>query len=295
MELRIEGIKKRYNRNKVYALDNVSITMTPGVYGLLGPNGAGKSTLMNIVTQNLKADVGYIFWNGENIDKLGNAYRSCLGYMPQQQNLYDEFTGEQFLWYISALKDLKKKVAKERIEELLTIVNLQKERYNKIKTYSGGMKQRLLIAQALLNDPKILIMDEPTAGLDPTERIRIRNFISQISKEKIVLLATHVVSDIEFIAKEIIILHNGKMVRYGEPQQLIDEMKNKVFEVLVTEEEKTQYENSQYKIANIMYVDDKICFKILSNTRPNIGEVTQIRASLEDVYLFLVDGNSDGM
>ena len=239
MELRIEGIKKRYNRNKVYALDNVSITMTPGVYGLLGPNGAGKSTLMNIMTQNLKADVGYIFWNGENIDKLGNAYRSCLGYMPQQQNLYDEFTGEQFLWYISALKDLKKKVAKERIEELLTIVNLQKERYNKIKTYSGGMKQRLLIAQALLNDPKILIMDEPTAGLDPTERIRIRNFISQISKEKIVLLATHVVSDIEFIAKEIIILHNGKMVRYGEPQQLIDEMKNKVFEVLVTEEEKT--------------------------------------------------------
>ena len=295
MELRIEGIKKRYNRNKVYALDNVSITMTPGVYGLLGPNGAGKSTLMNIMTQNLKADVGYIFWNGENIDKLGNAYRSCLGYMPQQQNLYDEFTGEQFLWYISALKDLKKKVAKERIEELLTIVNLQKERYNKIKTYSGGMKQRLLIAQALLNDPKILIMDEPTAGLDPTERIRIRNFISQISKEKIVLLATHVVSDIEFIAKEIIILHNGKMVRYGEPQQLIDEMKNKVFEVLVTEEEKTQYENSQYKIANIMYVDDKICLKILSNTRPNIGEVTQIRASLEDVYLFLVDGHSDGM
>ena len=295
MELRIEGIKKRYNRNKVYALDNVSITMTPGVYGLLGPNGAGKSTLMNIMTQNLKADVGYIFWNGENIDKLGNAYRSCLGYMPQQQNLYDEFTGEQFLWYISALKDLKKKVAKERIEELLTIVNLQKERYNKIKTYSGGMKQRLLIAQALLNDPKILIMDEPTAGLDPTERIRIRNFISQISKEKIVLLATHVVSDIEFISKEIIILHNGKIVRYGEPQQLIDEMKNKVFEVLVTEEEKIQYENSQYKIANIMYVDDKICLKILSNTRPNIGEVTQIRASLEDVYLFLVDGNSDGM
>lgn len=295
MGLRIEEITKSYNQNKVYALDNVSVTMTPGVYGLLGPNGAGKSTLMNIVTQNLKADNGYISWNGENIDKLGNAYRSCLGYMPQQQNLYDEFTGEQFLWYISALKDLKKKVAKERIEELLTIVNLQKERHKKIKTYSGGMKQRLLIAQALLNDPEILIMDEPTAGLDPTERIRIRNFISQISKKKIVLLATHVVSDIEFIAKEIIILHNGKIVRYGEPQQLIDEMKNKVFEVLVTEEEKIQYENSQYKIANIMYVDDKICLKILSNTRPNIGEVTQIRASLEDVYLFLVDGNSDGM
>ena len=295
MELRIEEITKSYNQNKVYALDNVSVTMTPGVYGILGPNGAGKSTLMNIVTQNLKADTGYIFWNGENIDKLGNAYRSCLGYMPQQQNLYDEFTGEQFLWYISALKDLKKNVAKERIEELLTIVNLQKERHKKIKTYSGGMKQRLLIAQALLNDPEILIMDEPTAGLDPTERIRIRNFISQISKKKIVLLATHVVSDIEFIAKEIIILHNGKIVRYGEPQQLIDEMKNKVFEVLETEEEKIQYENSQYKIANIMYVDDKICLKILSNTRPNIGEVTQIRASLEDVYLFLVDGNSDGM
>ena len=198
MELCLSGIKKSYNNGKTYAVDGVTATFTPGVYGLLGPNGAGKSTLMNIITQNLKTNSGTVTLDGVPIDHMGADYRSLLGYMPQQQTLYDDFTGERFLWYMAALKGLDKKQAKEAVSRTLDVVNLREERYKKLKSYSGGMKQRVLIAQALLNDPKLLIMDEPTAGLDPKERIRIRNFISEVSKDKIVLLSTHVVSDVEW-------------------------------------------------------------------------------------------------
>lgn len=289
MELRLEGIRKSYNRNKTYAVKDFSINLTPGVYGLLGPNGAGKSTLMNIITQNLKADTGTVLLNDVEIDKLGDEYRGYLGYMPQQQSLYDDFTGEQFLWYMSSLKGLKRKEAKKKIDELLTLVNLQKDKYKKLKSYSGGMKQRILIAQALLNDPKILIMDEPTAGLDPKERIRIRNFISQISKDRIVLLATHVVSDVEYIAKEIIMLQHGEIVKNGTPQKLLEDMENKVFEVLVTQEEQRQYDKMQCRIANIMFTAGKTCLRIISDETPKLGQVSVARPSLEDMYLYLVD------
>lgn len=289
MELRLEGIRKSYNRNKTYAVKDFSINLTPGVYGLLGPNGAGKSTLMNIITQNLKADTGTVLLNDVEIDKLGDEYRGYLGYMPQQQSLYDDFTGEQFLWYMSSLKGLKRKEAKKKIDELLTLVNLQKDKYKKLKSYSGGMKQRILIAQALLNDPKILIMDEPTAGLDPKERIKIRNFISQISKDRIVLLATHVVSDVEYIAKEIIMLQHGEIVKNGTPQKLLEDMENKVFEFLVTEDEQKQYEEMNYRIANIMFTAEKTCLRIISDETPKLGQVSVARPSLEDMYLYLVD------
>ncbi len=289
MELRLEGVRKSYNRNKTYAVKDFSINLTSGVYGLLGPNGAGKSTLMNIITQNLKADTGTVLLNNVEIDKLGDEYRGYLGYMPQQQSLYDDFTGEQFLWYMSSLKGLKRKEAKKKIDELLTLVNLQKDKYKKLKSYSGGMKQRILIAQALLNDPKILIMDEPTAGLDPKERIRIRNFISQISKDRIVLLATHVVSDVEYIAKEIIMLQHGEIVKNGTPQKLLEDMENKVFEVLVTQEEQRQYDKMQCRIANIMFTAGKTCLRIISDETPKLGQVSVARPSLEDMYLYLVD------
>lgn len=205
-KLEIKGITKVYKKGAVKALDNFSVTLTPGVYGLLGPNGAGKSTLMNIITDNLNADGGEVVYDGENIKKLGKDYRAVLGYMPQQQGLYDDFTLNRFLWYMAALKGLKKKEAKEKITQLLETVNLTDAAHKKLGSFSGGMKQRALIAQALLNNPEILILDEPTAGLDPKERIRIRNFISEIAEDKIVLISTHVVSDIEFIAKEIILL-----------------------------------------------------------------------------------------
>ncbi|MDE6995539.1 MAG: ABC transporter ATP-binding protein, partial [Lachnospiraceae bacterium] len=283
MELCLSGIKKSYNNGKTYAVDGVTATLTPGVYGLLGPNGAGKSTLMNIITQNLKTNSGTVTLDGVPIDHMGADYRSLLGYMPQQQTLYDDFTGERFLWYMAALKGLDKKQAKEAVSRTLDVVNLREERYKKLKSYSGGMKQRVLIAQALLNDPKLLIMDEPTAGLDPKERIRIRNFISEVSKDKIVLLSTHVVSDVEFISKEILVMRSGQIRARGTPQSLLDGMNGRVFEVLVTPEEQAAYEGAGYKLSNIMLTQDRTCLRIVSDIRPQIGQVRAVYPNLEDV------------
>lgn len=289
MELRLINIKKSYNNGKTFAVNDFSVRLTPGVYGLLGPNGAGKSTLMNIITDNLRADSGSVLLNGKDILTLGADYRDLLGYMPQQQGLYDDFTGEKFLWYMAALKGMKKKDARIQIERMLELVNLTDDRYKKLKSYSGGMKQRILIAQALLNDPKLLIMDEPTAGLDPKERIRIRNFISEISKDKIVLLATHVVSDVEYISKEIIFMKAGKVIRHGTPGELLHDMEHHVFEVLVTAEEQVFYETHGFKTSNIMLSSSGVCLRIVSDERPTVGEVREIRPNLEDVYLYLVE------
>lgn len=289
MELRLINIKKSYNNGKTFAVNDFSVRLTPGVYGLLGPNGAGKSTLMNIITDNLRADSGSVLLNGKDILTLGADYRDLLGYMPQQQGLYDDFTGEKFLWYMAALKGMKKRDARIQIERTLGLVNLTDDRYKKLKSYSGGMKQRILIAQALLNDPKILIMDEPTAGLDPKERIRIRNFISEISKDKIVLLATHVVSDVEYISKEILIMKAGKVIRHGTPGELLHDMEHHVFEVLVTAEEQVFYETHGFKTANIMLSSSGVCLRIVSDERPTVGEVREVRPNLEDVYLYLVE------
>ena len=289
MELRLINIKKSYNNRKTFAVNDFSVRLTPGVYGLLGPNGAGKSTLMNIITDNLRTDSGSVLLNGKDILTLGADYRDLLGYMPQQQGLYDDFTGEKFLWYMAALKGMKKKDARIQIERTLGLVNLTDDRYKKLKSYSGGMKQRILIAQALLNDPKILIMDEPTAGLDPKERIRIRNFISEISKDKIVLLATHVVSDVEYISKEIIFMKAGKVIRHGTPGELLHDMEHHVFEVLVTAEEQVFYETHGFKTANIMLSSSGVCLRIVSDERPTVGEVREVRPNLEDVYLYLVE------
>ncbi|MBP3678099.1 MAG: ATP-binding cassette domain-containing protein [Agathobacter sp.] len=288
MELKLENIRKSYNQGKTYAVDDFSMDFKPGIYGLLGPNGAGKSTLINMITNNLEPDEGNISFDGKAITELGAVFRACIGYMPQQQALYDEFTGEQFLWYMAALKGLKKKEAGQIIESALQIVNLSDARYKKLKAYSGGMKQRILIAQALLNNPDVLILDEPTAGLDPKERIRIRNYISEISKDKIVLLATHVVSDIEFIAKQIIIMKDGKILRNGTPQSLIAEMRDKVFEVFVTEEEHVKCQELGYNIANIMFTEEGICLRVVADEKPRIGKVQETRPTLEDVYLYLI-------
>lgn len=289
MELCLSGIRKSYNKGKTYAVKDISYTFTPGVYGLLGQNGAGKSTLLNIITGNLSSYTGEVRFDGRKIQTMGAEYRDILGYMPQQQELYEEFTGDGFLWYMAALKGLAKKEAAERIESMLTLVNLQKDRYKKLKSYSGGMKQRILIAQALLNDPKLLIMDEPTAGLDPRERIRIRNFISEISKDKIILLATHVVSDIEYISKEILMMKEGEIIRQGTPEALLKDMEHKVFEVLADEDVQRYYETQNYKISNIMRTADGVCLRVLSEQQPGAGRAEEVRPSLEDAYLYWMD------
>lgn len=208
--LKIKNITKKYGEKT--ALEQVSMTLSEGVYGLLGPNGAGKSTLMNIITDNLKADQGEIIWNGQPISKLKKEYRSILGYAPQQQGLYETFTGKRFLSYMGALKEIPKKQMADEIQRVSSYVNLLNVIHKPIGTYSGGMKQRLLIAQAMMGNPQIMIMDEPTAGLDPKERVRIREKISQLAEGKIIMIATHVVSDIESIAKEVIVIKEGHMI-----------------------------------------------------------------------------------
>ena len=287
-ELIIKNLNKTYKKGAVKALDDISITLTPGVYGLLGPNGAGKSTLMNIITDNLNADSGDVIYNGENIKKLGKNFRAVLGYMPQQQGLYDDFTLNRFLWYMAALKGLKRKEAKEKITKLLETVNLTDSAHKKLGAFSGGMKQRALIAQALLNEPEILILDEPTAGLDPKERIRIRNFISEIAKDKIVLISTHVVSDIEFIAKEIILLKEGHFVSHDTCENLAKEIADKVFEIEISQEDLLYFQNT-YRVSNLYRNDDKIILRTVTDNLPEGYKSTKVSPTLEDLYLYVFE------
>lgn len=212
--LRIENLTKSYGKTK--ALSSVSFELSPGVYGLLGPNGAGKSTLMNIITLGINADCGTITWNGESIYALGGKYREILGFMPQQQGLYDGFTGFEFLNYIAVLKDVPKKELKKEIERTAQLTNMTEHLGKKTSSYSGGMKQRILLASAVIGNPKLIILDEPTAGLDPKERIRTRELIKSIAKDRIVIIATHIVSDIETIADEIILMKNGEIIEKAE-------------------------------------------------------------------------------
>ena len=228
--LEIKEITKKYGEKT--ALHPLSLSLSNGIYGLLGPNGAGKSTLMNIIADNLPPDSGTLYWNGKKIKALGKEYRRILGYAPQQQGLYDSFTGRRFLSYMGSLKNIPTKRLADEINQAAGHVNLTSVLDRKIGTYSGGMKQRLLIAQALMGNPELLIMDEPTAGLDPKERIRIREKIKELSEGKIILIATHVVSDIQSIAKEILILKSGELMakdtvsalchQYGEAEDLED-------------------------------------------------------------------------
>ena len=284
MELQIKNVSKSYGKSK-RALDNFTLTLTPGVYGLLGANGAGKSTLMNILTDNLSADKGEILWNGENIKRLGKKYRSIIGYMPQQQGLYDSFTANRFLWYMAALKGLKEKDAKKQITELLNIVSLKNDAHKRLGDYSGGMKQRILIAQALLGEPKLLILDEPTAGLDPKERIRIRSFISEIAADKIVILVTHVVSDIECSADRIILMKNGHIIGNDTSSGLISSVADKVFEKKCSKEELPEFQRI-YSCGNVLQRDNGIVFRVVGEECPEGFEKCRDSISLEDVYLY---------
>lgn len=220
MKLEIVNLSQNYG-NK-YALEKVSMILTEGIYGLLGPNGAGKSTLMNLITDNLKRSTGEILLDGKDILSMGSEYRKLIGYMPQQQGFYEQFTPTEFLKYIGSLKAIDSKKLKLQTDEILNKVNLNDYRHMPLSKLSGGMRQRVLLAQALLGEPKILIFDEPSAGLDPKERINIRKLIQDIAKDKIVILATHIVSDIENIAKEIILLKSGVVLKKETPRGLIE-------------------------------------------------------------------------
>ena len=248
MKLELKNLKKQYG--KQLALNDLSITFDPGIYGILGANGAGKSTMMNLLTDNLKRDGGEIRWNGTDILALGQKFRRLLGYMPQQQGFYDHMTAQTFLYYMADLKGLPKKQAAQEIDKLLEVTSLSHVRHKKLGGYSGGMKQRVLLAQALLGDPKVVILDEPTAGLDPKERIRIRNFISAFSRNRIILLATHIVSDIESISDQILMMKKGCMVGIAAPGDLVESVADKVKELPCVPEDLERMQE-RYKVGNV--------------------------------------------
>ena len=280
MELTFDGLVKNYDTVK--ALKGVSFTLTPGVNGLLGPNGAGKSTMMNILSGNLSQTSGRITFNGEDIRNMGKAFRKRLGYMPQQQALYPGFTAAQFLGYMATLRGMRKTEATDAVRRVLRQVELEDVALRRIKTFSGGMKQRLLIAQAILADPDVLVLDEPTAGLDPKQRIAIRNLIASLAERKIVIVSTHVVSDIAGIAKEILLLKQGELISRQSPAELIRQIDGIVWEVSVSKDDLPNWQ-SRYRISNMAYDGSDFCLRLLSDEAVPGGH--PVKPNLEDVYL----------
>ncbi|SHN02396.1 ABC-type multidrug transport system, ATPase component [Anaerosporobacter mobilis DSM 15930] len=282
MELRLESITKTF-KDKI-AVDNLTITLNNGIYGLLGPNGSGKTTLMRVLADVLNETKGRIYVNGRDKKNMGEEYRDLIGYLPQDIGFYSNFTAEKFLYYVAALKGIEKRDAIEKIDELLALVNLEEDRKRKIGRFSGGMKQRLGIAQALLNDPKILILDEPTAGLDPNERIRFKNLIASLSRNRIVILSTHIVSDIEFLANDIIIMKDGKLLEKNTTSKLTEKIRGRVWTLEVDEDE-IDILNKEYKVANTWLEEKCIKVRIVSDKKPGDLAVLQ-EPNLEDLFLY---------
>lgn len=287
MELKVTQLTKQYGLKT--AVDHLDITLSNGVYGLLGANGAGKTTLMRLLCNIQTPTFGKITLDGKDISVLGERYRNLLGYLPQHFRYYPEFTAWDFLMYVAALKGLSEKQAKNKTSELLEAVDLSKEGHHKIKTFSGGMKQRLGIAQAMLNNPRILILDEPTGGLDPKERVRFRNLISAFSKDRIVILSTHIVSDVEFIAEEIIMMKAGRVLHFGRPQEITEEIEGYVWECMVPTRYAEQYSGT-LNVSNLRNIENECTvLRVISESKP-MENAVQVKPTLEDLYLFYFKG-----
>ena len=287
MELKVTQLTKQYGLKT--AVDHLDITLSNGVYGLLGANGAGKTTLMRLLCNIQTPTFGKITLDGKDISVLGERYRNLLGYLPQHSRYYPEFTAWDFLMYVATLKGLSEKQAKNKTSELLEAVDLSKEGHHKIKTFSGGMKQRLGIAQAMLNNPRILILDEPTAGLDPKERVRFRNLISAFSKDRIVILSTHIVSDVEFIAEEIIMMKAGRVLHFGRPQEITEEIEGYVWECMVPTRYAEQYSGT-LNVSNLRNIENECTvLRVISESKP-MENAVQVKPTLEDLYLFYFKG-----
>lgn len=277
--LKIESLSKKFGKKE--ALSDVNLELDSGIYGLLGDNGAGKSTLMRLLVGVDTPTRGHILYEGEDISQLKGQYRGLLGYMPQEFAVFPGFTAGEFLTYMGALKGLSKRELKEKIPRVLAFVNLQDVKDKKVSTFSGGMKRRVGIAQALLNDPKILILDEPTAGLDPGERIRFSNILSNMSKDKIILFSTHIISDIEAITKNIIILNDGKIRAKTTSDKLIEKMEGLVFETMLPFTELAAYEK-KIQIIRMRYEGEYLKIRYTGST---LEGARPVQANLEDYYI----------
>lgn len=280
----IENVGKAYSKNNI-VLDNVNLNYSKGVLGLLGPNGSGKSTLMRIIATITKASSGTVRWKGEDIIKKPNAIRSRLGYLPQNFGVYPNLNAYEFLEYIAALKGISKKHIKPRVKELVEAVNLTDSAYRSLGNYSGGMKQRVGIAMSLLNDPEILIVDEPTVGLDPAERVHFRNILSDLASNKIIILSTHIISDVEAIATNIAFLQKGRLSALHTPEEIITQAKNKVWTGVIPSN-KLQTIREKYTISSMGRQEDGIKIRIVSDDEPEDVNVEVAVANLEDAYLY---------
>jgi ABC-2 type transport system ATP-binding protein len=290
MELTTIELTKQYGSKT--AVNHLNIALSNGVYGLLGANGAGKTTLMRLLCAIQTPTSGKIILNGKSIVGLGEKYRSLLGYLPQHFGYYPDFAALDFLLYVAALKGLNEKTAKRKSEDLLESVGLSAESNHKIRTFSGGMKQRLGIAQAMLNDPHILILDEPTAGLDPKERVRFRNLISAFSKDRIVILSTHIVSDVEFIAEKIIMMKSGQIIHFGKPHEITSEIDGQVWECSVPTNRAEQY-TATLNISNLRNEENGCTvLRVIAEDTP-IANAVKVQPNLEDLYLFYFKGEND--
>jgi len=282
LKLEIKGVSKQYD-GKVWALRNFTLELAPGVLGLLGPNGAGKSTLMRILATIANPTEGAVRWNGEDIARQPDALRSVLGYLPQDFGVYPNLNAVEFLEYLAAVKGISAAAARRRIDELLALVNLTDARKRPLGGYSGGMRQRVGIAQALLNDPKLLIVDEPTAGLDPEERVRFRNLLSELSGERIVILSTHIVSDVEATATGIAIVSQGQLVTHNAPEALLARLEGKVWEWVVASDQ-LPAARQRFLISTVTRRSDGVHARVVSDSPPGPG-AEAAAPTLEDAYL----------
>ena len=286
MRLTIEGVGKRY-RGDFWGLREFSLDLGPGVLGLLGPNGAGKSTLMRILATITRPTEGKISWNGTDVVRSPNGLRAELGYLPQDFGVYPNLNAVEFLEYMAAVKGLDAKAARRRIEELLVLVNLTEARKRPLGGFSGGMRQRIGIAQALLNDPRLLIVDEPTVGLDPEERVRFRNLLSDLGGERIVLLSTHIVSDVEATATGIALIDRGRLLACAEPEELLRSVEGKVWEWVLPSSE-LPAAREQWRISSTIRRPDGVHARVVSERPPSAG-ASPVAPSLEDAYLSALD------
>lgn len=289
MELSIESVSKSYP-GRGLALDGFSLTLGPGVLGLLGPNGAGKSTLMRILATLTRPSAGVVRWNGADVASGPDALRSVLGYLPQDFGVYPHLSAVEFLAYLAALKGLAPEAARRRIDELLNALNLWDARGVPLGEFSGGMRQRVGIAQALLNDPQLLIIDEPTVGLDPEERVRFRNLVAELAGKRIVLLSTHIVSDVEATAERIAVLHRGRLVAAGTPEALLHAVQGRVWEWLVPAEEAASA-RERLLVTSTLRRPEGVQIRAVSDVSPAPG-ATPVAPTLEDAYLKLAAGDA---